>query len=114
MRYTLRLREIVIGWSTLDERERSTREARGEFRPGLGWDLVEPIFVLRPEDPTAPGATDMATRYRRARDTLQLSLHAEDGSLVDTATIDIIGDPRRKSGLTMVVALVDDDLWPPL
>lgn len=101
----------MIGWSTLEERDHALGEARGEFRPGQGWDLVEPIFVLRPEDPTAEGASEMNARYRRARDTLQLSLHAADGSLIDTATIDVVGDASRRSGLALIVAVVDEGFW---
>lgn len=111
MSYTLRLRDIVIGWSDLDDRDRSTGIARGEFRPGLGYELVEPIFVLKPEDPHSPDALDRESRYRRARDTLALSLHSADGSLVDTARIDILRDRKRSTSLALEVSIVDRGFW---
>ena len=110
-RYTLKLRDVVIGWSDLERRDRGTGIARGDFRPGLGWDLVEPIFVLRPTDPTAPDAADREHRYRRARDTLSLSLHAGDGTMVDTARIDVMRDEASATDLALEVVVVDQAFW---
>ncbi len=110
MRYTLKLRDIVIGWSDLSHRDPAARLARGEFRRGLGYELVEPIFVLRPVDPAAPGYDEMAQRYRRARDILQLSLHTDDGALVDTSRIDIRTGAAEGS-LVIEVAIVDSNFW---
>lgn len=112
MRYTLKLRDIVIGWSELGARDSDARTAAGDFRPGLGYELVEPIFVLRPSNPDTPGADEQAQRYRRARDTLQLSLHTDDGALVDTSRIDIRPAPSG-NGLIMEVAIVDPGFWLP-
>ena len=67
MTYTLRLKDITIGWCDLEARDPSTRIARGDFRPGLGYELVEPIFVLRPTDAIGPDALERESRYRRAR-----------------------------------------------
>ncbi|MGQ0765046.1 MAG: hypothetical protein ACT4OZ_05190 [Gemmatimonadota bacterium] len=113
MSYTLKLRDVVIGWSDLDLRDRSAGIARGEFRPGMGYELVEPIFVLKPEDPHAPDALDRETRYRRARNTLALSLHASDGSLIDTARIDILRDRDFATTLALEVSIVDRGFWSP-
>ena len=110
-RYTLKLRDVVIGWSDLERRDLGTGIARGDFRPGLGWDLVEPIFVLRPTDPTAPDAADREHRYRRARDTLSLSLHAGDGTMVDTARIDVMRDEASATDLALEVVVVDQAFW---
>ena len=112
-RYTLRLRDIVIGWSDLERRDPGQGIARGAFRPGLGWDLVEPIFVLRPTDPTTADAAEREQRYRRARDTLALSLHASDGTMVDTARIDIMRDESSTTELALEVAIVDRSFWGP-
>ena len=110
-RYTLRLREVVIGWSDLETRDSASGVARGDFRPGLGYDLVEPIFVLRPADPSAPDARERDTRYRRARDTLALSLHGPDGAMVDTSRIDIKRDKSSATDLVLEVAIVDRAFW---
>lgn len=113
-RFTLKLRDVVIGWSDLERRDEKSGIARGDFRPGLGWDLVEPIFVLRPTDPAAPDAADREHRYRRARDTLALSLHAGDGAMVDTARIDVMEDEESATRLTLEVVIVDRGFWTPI
>jgi len=112
-RFTLKLRDIVIGWSDLERRDKGTGVAHGAFRPGLGWDLVEPIFVLRPTDPAAPDAADREQRYRRARDTLSLSLHAQDGTMLDTARIDVMRDEGSATDLALEVVIVDQNFWEP-
>lgn len=111
MSYTLRLKEIVIGWSDLEQRDVTTRVARGNFRPGLGYELVEPIFVLRPVDPSTPDALEHEARYRRARNTLALSLHAADGAEIDTARIDIMRDDDSSTELALEVSVVDRAFW---
>ena len=111
MRYTVRLRDIVIGWSDLGRRDRNARVARGEFRPGVGYELVEPIFVLKPEDPHAPDALEKEARYKRARDTLALSLHGPDDVMIDTARIDILRDRSFATTLALEASIVDRSFW---
>lgn len=111
MRYTLRLKEITIGWSDLETRDPATRIARGAFRPGLGYELVEPIFVLRPTGAAGPGTLEQEIKYRRARDTLDLALYADEGSEIDTARIDILTDETTDSGLSLEVSVVDRGFW---
>ncbi|MGQ0646750.1 MAG: hypothetical protein ACT4P7_04210 [Gemmatimonadaceae bacterium] len=111
MSYTLRLKDIVIGWSDLESRDANRRIARGPFRPGLGYELVEPIFVLRPGNELGPDMLEREARYRRARDTLDLALYAPDGAEVDTARIDIMRDDRSPTELALEVAIVDREFW---
>ena len=111
--FTLRLKDITIGWSDLESRNPATRIARGAFRPGLGYELVEPIFVLRPVEDGGPDALEREVRYRRARDTLDLSLYAADGSEVDTARIDILRDESSATELALEVSIVDRRFWLP-
>lgn len=107
MPFVLKLRDVIVGRSTLADRDAARRTARGPFRPGLGWELVEPIFDLRPAD--GAGATaEQRQRYRAARDTLALALHGADGALIDTSRIDIVRDAASPTGLTLEVALTDD------
>ncbi len=110
-RYTLKLRDIVIGWSNLEARDIANSVARGPFRPGMGWNLVEPIFALQPADPAAPDAGERQHRYQRARDTLALSLHAADGAMLDTARIDIAPNDVSPTQLELVVVVVDRGFW---
>ena len=111
MRYTLKLRDIVIGWSDLELRDATRGIASGAFRPGLGYELVEPIFVLRPVNDAEPNAAERGARYRRARDTLELSLHAADGALVDSARIDIVASEASVTALALQVSVVDRNFW---
>ncbi len=111
MSYTLKLKDIVIGWCDFESRDPVTRLARGPFRPGLGFELVEPIFMLKPTDPHAADALDREARYRRARNTLALSLHDKDGAEVDTARIDIVRDEANDTQLVLEVSVVDRGFW---
>jgi hypothetical protein len=109
--FTLRLKEIVIGWSDLESRDASRRIARGSFRPGLGYELVEPIFILRPTGDVGPDTLEREARYRRARDTLDLALYAPDGAELDTARIDIMRDTSSATELALEVSIVDRKFW---
>ncbi|MBK6489164.1 MAG: hypothetical protein IPF98_20465 [Gemmatimonadetes bacterium] len=115
MPFVLKLRDVLVGRSDLAERDTERRAARGSFRPGLGWELVEPIFTLADgtEAPGTSGGDAQRARYRRARDTLALSLHRPDGDLLETARIDILRDSASPTGLVLDVAIVDDSFWRP-
>ena len=110
MAYTLKLRDVVIGRSELETRDAASRTARGVFRPGVGYELVEPVFdLMRAESAAeAPGGGE---RYRRARDTLALALYARDDALVETSRIDIVRDTTSRTGLSIEVDVVDAAFW---
>lgn len=110
MPYVLKLRDVIVGRSDLAQRDAARRVARGAFRPGLGWDLVEPIFALLPTGNVDAHAEQRA-RYRQARDTLALALYAPGGALIETARIDITRDATSGTGLTLDVGVVDDAFW---
>jgi hypothetical protein len=110
MSYVLKLRDVIVGRSDLSERDRTHATARGVFRPGLGWELVEPIYALLPLGDTS-ASPEQRDRYRRARDTLALALYAPNGTLIETARIDVLSDPASSTGLTLDVGLMDDALW---
>ena len=110
MSYVLKLRDVIVGRSALDKGDATRAIARGPFRPGLGWELVEPIFALLPVGDTA-ASDEQRERYRQARDTLALALHAPDGRLVDTSRIDILADPESPTGLTLEVRVKDGDFF---
>ena len=44
MSYTLRMSNVIVGRSELEERDATRHTARGAFRPGLGYDLVQPLL----------------------------------------------------------------------
>lgn len=110
MSYVLKLRDVIVGRSSLDGGDATRAIARAPFRPGLGWELVEPIFALLPVG-DAEASDEQRARYRQARDTLALALYAADGRLVDTSRIDILADPASPTGLTLEVRVVDGDFF---
>lgn len=93
-RFTVKMRNVTIGWSDLDNRDATMGAASGAFRPGPGYDLVQPVFRLFAEaqGDGQPESTDNAklTRYHAARDRLGLSLHTRDGVLIPTEFVHII------------------------
>jgi len=77
MVYTVRMHGVTVGHSDLERRDPSANAASGVFRPGLGYDLVEPIFQLDGD------------RGRQAIEKLALELVDADGHVVLTSRIDI-------------------------
>ena len=102
MTFTLKLHGVIVGRSDLEERDPEARTASGPFRKGAGYDLVEPIFDLR-----HAGAD--AERYRKARDTLALTLYDEAGDLLDTSAIDL--EPGNSGQLILRATIVDPRFW---
>ena len=89
--FTVRMRGVTVGWSSLEHLDEGMSLAHGAFRPGDGYDLVEPVFRLFAEavgDPPREPADDAKlARYHAARDRLGLTLHAPNGSVVPTGFI---------------------------
>lgn len=110
MSYVLKLRDVIVGRSDLAQRDADRRTARGAFRPGLGWELVEPIFALLPVG-DVDASDEQRSRYRRARDTLALALYTRDGVLVDTGRLDVLRDDASPTGLVLDAAIVDPAFW---
>jgi hypothetical protein len=93
MRHTVKLHGVVVGWSELEHIEPELGRARGHFRPGIGYDLVQPVFRLFAEAvPRADGAQrDEAklARYHQSRDALALELVDQSGRRIPTSAIHI-------------------------
>ncbi|MBA3672759.1 MAG: hypothetical protein H0W68_12160 [Gemmatimonadaceae bacterium] len=93
MRYTVRLGQVVIGHSQLENRDAANGRAWGIFRPGLGWELVQPIFQLFTEAVPMKGGEpmheDKLERYHAARDRLGLELADANGRVLATSAIHI-------------------------
>jgi hypothetical protein len=77
MVYTVRMHGVTVGHSDLEHRDPSANAATGTFRPGLGYELVEPIFQLDGD------------RGRLAVEKLALELVDADGLVVLTTRIEI-------------------------
>ena len=116
MRHTLRLSGVIIGHSDLEHAEPELGRARGALRPGLGYDLVQPIFRMYAEAvPQGGGQRDEAKleRYYKARDALPLELQDAQGERIATTAIHI-ADYRSELGrdaLELDVLIKDESYW---
>jgi hypothetical protein len=117
MKHTLRLNGVIIGHSELEHAEPDLGRAHGRLRPGLGYELVQPIFRLFAE--AVPrgreGSRDEAKlgRYHRSRDALPLELQDEAGRPIATSAIHI-ADYTEEEGpdaLELDVLIRDDEYW---
>lgn len=116
MRHTLKLHGVVVGWSDLERIEPALGRARGRFRPGIGYELVQPVFRLFAEAvPRAADARDEAklARYYKSRDALQLELVDAGGKTIPTTAIHI-ADYRNGGGgddCELDVLIADVGYW---
>jgi len=112
MRHTLKLHGVVVGWSDLEKVEPELGRARGRFRPGLGYDLVQPVFRLYAE--AVPRADTQSRdeaklqRYYKSRDALRLELYDPDGRPVPTSAIHIADYTAHEGGECELDVLIAD------
>lgn len=117
MKHTVRLKGVIVGHSELENIEPGTGRAWGSFRPGLGYDLVQPVFALFAEAAPRGGASrDEAKleRYYAARDALDLSLEDASGRPIRTTTIHIAdyeGQSGKSNAPELDVLIADDGYW---
>jgi len=117
VRHTVKLQNVIIGWSDLDQRDPSLRRAWGRFRPGVGYELVQPVFLLFSEAVPMPGGEPMdeekLERYHAARDKLGLVLEDASGRPIATSAIHIADYTERKGegALELEVLVRDDRFW---
>ncbi len=117
MRHTVKLHGVIVGHSELEQRDASSRRAWGRFRPGLGYELVEPVFRLFAQAVPLPGGEPLdealLARYHAARDRLGLELVDATGRRIETVAIHI-ADYRQAKGseeLELEVLVRDDEFW---
>ena len=93
MRHVVRLHTVVIGYSELEHAEPELGRAWGVFRPGLGYELVQPVFALFREAVPMKGGEAMdeikLARYHAAREKLGLELLDDTGRVIETSAIHI-------------------------
>ncbi|HZI41513.1 MAG TPA: hypothetical protein VFD67_07400 [Gemmatimonadaceae bacterium] len=117
MRHTLKLHGVVVGWSELERIEPDIGRARGRFRTGVGYELVQPVFRLFAE--AVPRADDAErdeaklARYYRSRDALQLELVDAAGKLIPTSAIHIADYTSDEDGgdCELDVLIADTGYW---
>lgn len=114
--HTVRLHGIAVGYSDLEDVEPALGRARGRFRPGVGYDLVQPVFRLFTEAVPVPGAEvtdeEKLDRYHRSRDALGLSLEDDSGRSIRTSAIHISDYSERRGGsIELEVLISDPEYW---
>ena len=111
MSYTLTMSGVIVGRSELEVRDAEARVARGAFRPGLGYELAQPVFSLY--HGSGSDAEELA-RYRKARDALRLELTDSAGASVRVRDLYIRpstdGEPSE-SGLVLEIVTDDSRIW---
>ena len=110
MSFLLRMSGVIVGRSELETRDADRRVASGVFRPGLGYDLAQPVFALFEDARDA----DSLARYRKARDALRLQLTAASGTPVHVRELHIRRDgDSSASSASLVLEVESDDpsLW---
>jgi hypothetical protein len=117
MRHTLKLNGIIIGHSELEEVDAVDRRVWGQFHPGFGYELVQPIFRLFSEATPMPGGEPLdqikLERYLAARDKLPLELVDDRDRPIQTAAIHIAdySERRGSDAISLDVLIPDDDYW---
>jgi hypothetical protein len=116
MKHTVRLHGVIVGHSDLEHVDPDVGRAWGEFRPGLGYELVQPIFLLFaqavPRDGSAKDAA-LLDRYHESRDALHLELQDDRGRVIRTSAIHIADYSGEKdsSSPELDVLISDDGYW---
>jgi hypothetical protein len=123
MKHTVRLHGVIVGHSELEHIDINAGRAWGAFRPGLGYELVQPIFRLFaqavPRDRSQKDDALLA-RYHKSRDALALELQDAEGNMIPTSAVHI-ADYTEEDGpaaLELDVLIKDEAYWarrnPPL
>ena len=102
---------VIVGRSELEVRDADTGVARGAFRPGLGYELAQPVFALYE---TAGSDSDALARYRKAREALRLTLADHAGASVQVRDLHIrppADGEYSDSGLVLEVVTDDPRIW---
>ncbi|MES2180394.1 MAG: hypothetical protein V4550_21260 [Gemmatimonadota bacterium] len=112
MRHTVKLHGVIVGHSKLEDADPVLRRATGVFHPGLGYELIQPVFQLFSEAVPMRGGEprdlEKLERYHAARDKLGLVLVDPEGFVIETSAIHIADYPGQ---LELDVLICDDDYW---
>lgn len=115
MRHTVRLHGVIVGHSELENIEPGVGRAWGAFRPGLGYDLVQPVFRLFAQAVPRDGEKDksLLERYYSARDALSLELVDDGGRSIRTNAIHIADYTIEEgpSAIELDVLVTDGGYW---
>jgi len=116
MRHTVRLHGVIVGHSELEHAQPELGRAWGAFRPGLGYELVQPVFRLFAHAVPKDGASkdvELLDRYHKSRDAMSLALEDANGRPIRTSAIHI-ADYTVEEGATAIeldVLISDESYW---
>ena len=116
MRHTVRLHGVIVGHSDLELMDPTLGRAWGEFRPGLGYELVQPVFQLFaqavPRDASRKDK-ELLQRYHESRDALNLELQDDRGRVIGTSAIHIAdySDDSGSPPPELDVLISDTNYW---
>lgn len=105
--FILKMSGVIVGRSELETRDAARSLASGIFRPGLGYDLVQPIFELLE---TAEDNPEALARYRNSRDALRLQLIDSSGRALTVRELHI-RRAARASAPILEVETDDPGFW---
>ena len=114
MKHTVRLKGVIVGHSDLEHIEPGTGRAWGPFRPGLGYDLVQPVFRLFAQAVPPDGSSRDAAlleRYYKARDALPLELQDDGGRTIRTSAIHIADYSVEEGAAPVLDVLISDESY---
>ena len=111
MSFTLSMSGVIVGRTELENRDARRRVASGVFRPGLGYDLAEPVFGLYA---AANGEPNAVGRYRKAMEALNLQLTDSSGRMVPIRALNVRRETTsvpRDAGLVIEIETDDPAIW---
>jgi hypothetical protein len=115
MRHTVRLEGVIIGHSELEHADPTLGRAWGALRPGLGYELVQPVFRLFAKAMQRDGSPNddaMLGRYHKSRDALGLRLENAQGRTIATSAIHITDyTVEEGSGALVLEVLIKDERY---
>jgi hypothetical protein len=115
MRHTVRMHGVIVGYSELEHAEPEVGRAWGVFRPGVGYELVQPVFQLFREAVPMKGGEAFDEiklgRYHAAREKLGLELVDGEGRVVETSALHIADYPPEKGGMELEALIRDAEFW---
>ena len=112
MRHTVKLHGVIVGHSDLEHADPELGRAWGAFRPGLGYELVQPVFKLFTEATPMRGGEprdkEKLAKYHAARDKMGLELVNAQNERIPTNAIHIADYPGH---LELDVLINDESYW---
>ena len=105
-----------MGHSELENIEPGVGRASGVFRPGLGYELVQPVFQLFADAVPLDGSPKneaMLARYYKARDALNLQLVDAAGRPISATAVHIAdySDLDKARPIEVEVLISDSGYW---